>query len=264
MEKTELLADQYADESNLATRGEFNDRYTVLDLHPYEWVWDELSVAEDASVLDIGSGPGSFWAVNEDQIPKDWQVVLGDFSEGMLVEARDQLTDILFPLHLTIADAEGLPFADDTFDVTLALQMIYHLPNRAAALREFQRVLAPEGRLYVTTRSRTNVQELLEMMSAVADAPVQLPLNEFVAENGHDQLMPYFSQVERHMFENEVRVDDPDALTAFALSLPLEAPELSAFDPEDADQLRERAAERIADQGAIHWQKNMALFVAEL
>ena len=234
-----------------------------VSTRPHEWVWDELTVPSNASVLDIGCGGGRFWTVNEDQTPDNWQVVLGDFSEGMVLQACDRLTESLFSPHLTVTDAENLPFTDDTFDAVLALQMLYHLPNRTAALQELRRVLAPDGRLYATTGSTANARPLFEMMSTIADGPVQSIAGEFTAENGYDQLIPHFSQVERRVFENEVRVDDPDALTAYALSLPLNAPELSAFEPEDADQLRKLAVKRIADQGAIHWQKNMALFVAE-
>jgi ubiquinone/menaquinone biosynthesis C-methylase UbiE len=264
MDKAELLADQYAETANLSTRGEFNGRYTVVDRHPHEWVWNELAVPPDASVLDIGCGPGAFWEINEAEVLDDWQVVLGDFSKGMVSGARDNLIDSPFSPNLTVTDAENLPFADETFDSILALQMLYHLPNRTAALDECRRILTSNGRLYATTGSKANAQPLFEMMSAVAGDSVQSLANDFVAENGYEQLTPHFGRVERHVFENEVRVDDPDALTAYALSLPLDAPELSAFEPEDAGALRERAAERIAEQGAIRWQKNMTLFVAEL
>lgn len=69
MEKAAPLAEQYADASSLSTRGEFNGRYTVRDVHPHAWMFDELSVEADARVLDLGCGPGSFWVVNEERVP---------------------------------------------------------------------------------------------------------------------------------------------------------------------------------------------------
>ena len=100
-------------------------------------------------------------------------------------------------------------------------------------------------------------------MSSIADGSVEPISGEFTAENGREQLVPHFDHVERRLFENEVRVDDPDAVTAYALSLPLDAPELSAFDPENAEILRSQAAEHIDRQDEIRWQKDMALFVAQ-
>ena len=124
-------------------------------------------------------------------------------------------------------------------------------------------MLAADGRLYATTGSSQNAVQLYEMMSTVVDGSVSSLVGGFTAENGREQLKEHFDQVERRLFENEARVTDPDALTAYALSLPLEDPRLSAFDAEDAEALRELAAEHIREHGAVRWTKDMALFVAQ-
>lgn len=180
----------------------------------------------------------------------------------MVSAARDGIATASFTTVPTVADAERLPFPDETFDGVLALQMLYHLPDRETALSECRRVLKPGGRLYATTSCEANAKPLFEVMTSIAGGPVKALSSTFTAENGREQLAPHFDGIECRIFENEVRVDDPDAVTAYALSLPFDAPELSAFDPEDADILRTRVAERIDRKGEIRWQKNMALFVA--
>jgi SAM-dependent methyltransferase len=51
----------------------------------------------------------------------------------------------------TIAFADQLPFADDTFDAAMSSFVLQLVPNRSRALREIRRVLRPGGRLaYVT------------------------------------------------------------------------------------------------------------------
>src|SRR5262245_23116318 len=45
------------------------------------------------------------------------------------------------------ADAERLPFGDETFDLVLGHAVLHHLPDLHAALAEFERVLVPGGTL---------------------------------------------------------------------------------------------------------------------
>jgi len=262
MDKTTLLAEQYADASELATRGEFNEAYTTTDRAPHEWVFEQMAEHEGGTVLDLGAGTGTFWTVNANRIPDDWTPVLADFSRGMVGEARAAAIDEGVDAEAVTADAEALPFADDSLDAILALLMLYHPDDRAAAIAECHRVLAPDGRLYASTGHPENSQTLYDLVDEIADGSVESLAGGFTSANGASQLEAAFDAVERRWFRDEVRVDDPDAVVAYVLSLPLEAPELSGFGPGDAEALRALAAERIDVDGAITWRKDTALFVA--
>jgi SAM-dependent methyltransferase len=48
------------------------------------------------------------------------------------------------------ADATRLPFADDSFDAVIVAEILEHVPNDVAALREITRVLRPGGTVAVT------------------------------------------------------------------------------------------------------------------
>jgi ubiquinone/menaquinone biosynthesis C-methylase UbiE len=263
MDEAALLAEQYADASNLETRGGFNARFTVREKHPLEWVFDQVDLPNDADVLDVGCGPAPFWTVNAGRVPDGWMPVLADVSRGMVAEARARLDGTAHDPPLAAADAAALPFADDSFDAVVANQMLYHVPDLDGALREFGRVLAPGGVVYATTSSAENTAPLFEMMSAVADGSVETVVGHFTGENGHDVLAGQFDAVESRRFQDEVVVDDPDAVVAYALSLPLQDPSLAAFDPADAEALRGRVAERVERDGAVRWQKDLVLFVAD-
>jgi SAM-dependent methyltransferase len=52
--------------------------------------------------------------------------------------------------ELVLADAEALPIASESVGVVLALDLLEHIEDDAAACREFARVLRPEGLLLVT------------------------------------------------------------------------------------------------------------------
>jgi SAM-dependent methyltransferase len=53
--------------------------------------------------------------------------------------------------EVVVGDASALPFDDASFDVVLASFVVFFLPDPTAALREWRRVLAPGGRLVIST-----------------------------------------------------------------------------------------------------------------
>lgn len=92
-------------------------------------------------LLDIGCGTGAMSA----RLARWGKVVSADFSPLALQFSRRR------GLHnLVGADAMNLPFQGDQFDALVAMDMLEHLPDDNAALREFNRVLKPGGRVFAT------------------------------------------------------------------------------------------------------------------
>jgi ubiquinone/menaquinone biosynthesis C-methylase UbiE len=54
-------------------------------------------------------------------------------------------------VECTQGSAENMPFADGSFRAAMLLDVVEHLRNPVAALREMRRVLAPSGMLLVAT-----------------------------------------------------------------------------------------------------------------
>jgi SAM-dependent methyltransferase len=99
-------------------------------------------LAKGGEVLEIGCGAG----MGLPYLAKSARRVIGgDYTMGLLHEAREQLprTD------LVRLDAQHLPFADQTLDVVLMLEMIYYVADQDAAYEECRRVLRPGGTLMV-------------------------------------------------------------------------------------------------------------------
>lgn len=92
----------------------------------------------DLTLLDIGCGTGAMSRKLQEFGP----VVSADFSPHALSFSRRRGLS-----HLCAADAMRLPFRDRSFDAVVALDLLEHLPDDRAALREFHRVLRPGGRL---------------------------------------------------------------------------------------------------------------------
>jgi ubiquinone/menaquinone biosynthesis C-methylase UbiE len=51
---------------------------------------------------------------------------------------------------LTRADAQSMPIADNSVDIVTAMDVIEHIPDDKAALREISRILKPGGYLLAT------------------------------------------------------------------------------------------------------------------
>lgn len=93
-------------------------------------------------ILDIAAGTGtSSMAFVGDGI----KVVAADFSQGMLAEGRKRYPQLEF----VFADAMNLPFKDQEFDVVTMSFGLRNVADHKVALKEFNRVLKPGGRLVI-------------------------------------------------------------------------------------------------------------------
>jgi ubiquinone/menaquinone biosynthesis C-methylase UbiE len=94
--------------------------------------------------LEIGSGTGYF-TLNLMRAGLIAQATCSDISPGMLETLRENAESLGLEVRTEVADAERLPFADDSFDLVLGHAVLHHIPDLPRAFAEFQRVLAPGG-----------------------------------------------------------------------------------------------------------------------
>jgi ubiquinone/menaquinone biosynthesis C-methylase UbiE len=105
--------------------------------------------------LDLGCGAGEFTAALTDAGAK---AVGADVAEAALRRARARNPELDF--HLVPIDGQ-LPFDDGAFELVWASEVIEHVADTALWLSEVRRVLAPRGRLLVTTPSHGRLRLLL-------------------------------------------------------------------------------------------------------
>lgn len=100
------------------------------------------------SVLDVGCGTGSLAFVARRQVGPSGIVHGIDASPAMIARAMYKARKRRADVGFDVASADALPFADDTFDVTLSTVMLHHLSKtmRVAAVSEMRRVLRKGGR----------------------------------------------------------------------------------------------------------------------
>ncbi|TXS93909.1 bifunctional demethylmenaquinone methyltransferase/2-methoxy-6-polyprenyl-1,4-benzoquinol methylase UbiE [Parahaliea maris] len=117
----------------------------------------ELSgVRKGNSVLDIAGGTGDLAARFSRIVGPEGRVVLADINDSMLSVGRDKLIDTgnQGNIEFVQADAQYLPFPDDTFDCVTIAFGLRNVTDKDLALRSMLRVLKPGGRLLVLEFSK--------------------------------------------------------------------------------------------------------------
>jgi 2-polyprenyl-6-hydroxyphenyl methylase/3-demethylubiquinone-9 3-methyltransferase len=102
-------------------------------------------------VLDIGCNTGQqchLWARRGDRVRGL------DISEALLETARKRARDAGLDIEFALGSATNLPWPDASMDVCLSPELLEHVADWEACVKEFGRVLRPGGVLYLST---TNV-----------------------------------------------------------------------------------------------------------
>ena len=110
-----------------------------------------LDLAEDEHVLEVASGSGGP-ALHLASITR-CRVTGVDVDEGAVATATGAAARAGLADRVTFRVVDGnapLPFDEDSFDAILCIDAMNHLPDRAAVLREWHRVLRPGRRAVFT------------------------------------------------------------------------------------------------------------------
>jgi arsenite methyltransferase len=125
---------------------------------PVDW----LSVPTGGVALDVGSGPGNVTASLARAAGPDGLALGVDISEPML--ARAVSAEAGPNVGFLRADAQQLPFRDESFDAAVSLAVLQLIPNPTATLAEIVRVLKPGGRVAIMVPTAGRGGQLLRRL----------------------------------------------------------------------------------------------------
>ncbi len=97
------------------------------------------------TALELGCGTG-FFLLNLVQAGVIRSGHVTDISPGMVEVATRNARGLGFEVEGRVADAETLPYSDDSFDLVVGHAVLHHIPDVEQSLREVVRVLKPGGR----------------------------------------------------------------------------------------------------------------------
>ncbi|WP_417307535.1 class I SAM-dependent methyltransferase [Devosia sp.] len=253
---------QYGQVDKLQARARLHQLYSRQETPWFPFVFSQGGVNAGDSVLDIGCGPGWFWAASNDSAPDGLSVTLCDLSEGMEREATERVEGLArdWRVAASVADVTALPFQDESFDAIFCLHMLYHVTDQTRAVDELHRVLRPGGRLVVTTNGREDMLALYGLAGRAFDIdPTNPAAALFGFEDAERLLKDRFGNVARHDHQSGLSITDKshvfDALTSY--------PPGDTAPPEQLEALRTAISEAFAAGGGrLEADNQRAAFVS--
>lgn len=107
-------------------------------------------------ILDLAGGTGDLTKILANKLGKDGKIILSDINGSMLAEGRNKLIDnnYITNIEYVQANAEALPFEDNSFDLVTMAFGLRNVTNKDKALESIYRVLKPGGKLFVLEFSK--------------------------------------------------------------------------------------------------------------
>ena len=248
------VREQYRTSANLNTRISIHQKYSVNRQGFGNWIFAQYRLRENDRILELGCGNGSMWM--DHALPDGAELILTDFSEGMLGSARANVGERT-GISFRQADIQQIPYADGSFDAVIANMMLYHVPDLKKALSEVRRVLKPDGVFYCATSGTNGITEYVQGL--LKDYGVRQGTGlSFTLQNGGELLREHFPEVELRRYEDALEVTETGDLVDYILSLEGMA-DFRAVTPEELYRILD---EQKMD-GVIRVPKDYGMFAAK-
>jgi ubiquinone/menaquinone biosynthesis C-methylase UbiE len=219
----------------------FPEMYELALVPPLFRPWAEdivrlVDVGPSDAVLDVACGTGIVARLAKERTGPTGRVVGIDVNPAMVEVARNQAPDI----EWRVGDAASLPLSESGgFTVVVCQQGLQFFPDRMAALAEMRRVLAPDGRLAVSTWRSDEEMPVLRALRAIAERHVGKVADRRHSFSDGDELRRLlmdagFADVQVTLVTKIIRFQDGSAfvhLNAMAMvGMSERGPDLSAED----------------------------------
>lgn len=257
---------QYNTDKNLNARRELHLKFSTNKYGWSKWLFDQYEFKPNFKVIEFGCGNGALWKDNLARIPGDIEIILSDFSEGMLTACKKGLEELKQIKDYKVIDIQNIPYEDNSFDVVIANHMLYHVPDREKAIKEVFRILKPGGRFYAATNGSGNLGGLKDIVvgfDSSVDYPTFNVTKEFGLENGGEQLSKYFHVTELRKYIDSLHVTEAKPLTDYVLSLEAHTNIAEVVSGKRIEEFYEYINNIIIEKGSIDMEKSAGVFVAE-
>ena len=166
------------------------------------------NVSKGDKVLDIAGGTGDLAIKFRKKVGDSGKVILSDINGSMLEEGRKNLINHgVIDVDFIQANAESLPFEDNTFDCVSIAFGLRNVTHKNIALKQMHRVLKKGGSLMVLEFSKVE-NEMLEKIYDAYSFNLIPKLGQFFA-NDEDSYQYLAESIRKH--------PDQETLKAMAL-----------------------------------------------
>ncbi len=267
MTEDEKIQEQYKTAENLEKRINIHAGYSTSEQDWVDWVYERLNLQPGQKVLEIGCGNGQLWSKNACRLPEGLHIVLTDRSEGMLEQTRSKLAPFMEQLKernicvvFQAMDANDPQLTEESFDCIIANHMLYHVEKREQCLQAVAHALKPAGTFFCSTVGEEHMREMHEIVEEF-DPQIEMPFEKitsgFTLENGKELLSRFFGKVWRQDMDNDLIVDNAEAIYDYVYSYPGNA---SLILKRRGDEFKKLLQERIEKEGAVYIHKSTGMF----
>lgn len=170
----------------------------------------ELAAPEPGeSVLEVGCGAGHVL----ERFNGNPRTGI-DLSAGMLERIRRRLGE---DITLARGSGDALPFADGAFDIVICTEVLEHVPDPAAVVRELVRVAGPDGRVIVSIPNEVNIDRAKRALRRLP--VVRQLLRTLAAENNEWHLHHFDLRMLQSIVQGTASIERLRAIPGRALPL---------------------------------------------
>ena len=176
------------------------DKFAKANQGAYEKLYEKIrAICFDKTVLEIATGTG---LIAKHIAAATKKTIATDFAENMLKEAQKGI--IPSNLEFRQANAETLPFSDNSFDVVIIANALHIIEEPEKVLAEIARVLKPEGILiapnYIHETGNLKTAFFLKCFllpeSLLMQAGMRKPTSNFWRRTAFLSIVPKFWKVQ--------------------------------------------------------------------
>jgi ubiquinone/menaquinone biosynthesis C-methylase UbiE len=238
---------------------EFYERYLVpLIFDPYARdLAARVTSAKPKRVLEIAAGTGVVTRALASQLPVATQIVATDLNLPMLEHAKT-LMGRNDRIEWKTADAQNLPFEDESFDAVVCQFGVMFFPDKARAFKEARRVLKRSGHYYFSVWDKISNNEFAELVTQALEQMFPDDPPRFLARTPHghydidllrrDLKAAGFTSISADALDARSRAPSPrEPALAYVQGTPLRN-EVEAHDSARLEEATMRASEAIAER----------------
>jgi ubiquinone/menaquinone biosynthesis C-methylase UbiE len=142
--------------------------YDAMDFTQVNQEFAELAIElgpETGLILDAGTGTARI-PILIAQLRSQWQITGIDLSANMLFIGNQNIEQagLQEQIKLEQVDAKQLPYADDQFDLVISNSIVHHLQDPLLFFQELQRVLKPQGAIFLRDLTRPSSETELNSL----------------------------------------------------------------------------------------------------
>ncbi len=253
----------FEDTNKLDLRNEIQETFGQHPTPWFSWVFDALDLSPQSHLLELGCGSGMFWLENAERVPHGWNITLSDLMTGMVKDARNHMIAVGPHFQYLVLNSQSLPFPNERYDAVLAIGLLDLVPNLDQMLSEAWRVLRPSGQLIASAGGKGHLQELEALLRPFLPAKQVRQLggdeSHFGLENGERLLSPYFEEVVRRDYNDQMVFTELQPILDYVLS---EQAVVWSMPLDRLGKFVQQIKKKLAEQGEIGVTIRKGVFIA--